>query len=46
MVIAAGDRDHIGCFTNQMKLTRALVQELDKAVKEIKLLGEHKEESS
>jgi hypothetical protein len=24
-VMPAGDRDHIGCFTNQVKLTRALV---------------------
>jgi hypothetical protein len=25
LVMPAGDRDHIGCFTNQVKLTRALV---------------------
>jgi hypothetical protein len=36
----------MGCFTDQVKLTRALVQNLDKAVKEVKLLGEHEEESS
>jgi septal ring factor EnvC (AmiA/AmiB activator) len=42
----AGDRDHIGCFTDQVKLTRALVRDLDEAVKEINLLGEHEEESS
>jgi hypothetical protein len=42
----AGDRDHIGCFTDQVKLTRALVQDLDEAVKEVNLLGEHEEESS
>jgi hypothetical protein len=29
-----------------MKLTRALVRNLDEAVKEVKLLGEHEEESS
>jgi DnaJ-domain-containing protein 1 len=29
-----------------VKLTRALVQNLDEAVKEVKLLGEHEEESS
>jgi hypothetical protein len=34
------------CFTDQVKLTRALVQNLDEAVKEVKLLGEHGEESS
>jgi hypothetical protein len=46
VVMPAGDRDHIGCFTDQVKLTRALVQDLDKASKEVKLLGEHEEESS
>jgi hypothetical protein len=46
MVMPAGDRDHIGCFPDQVKLTRALVQDHDEAVKEVKLLGEHDEESS
>jgi predicted nuclease with TOPRIM domain len=46
VVMPAGDRDHIGCFANQVKLTRALVRDLDEAVKEVKLLGEHEEESS
>jgi hypothetical protein len=41
-----GDHDHIGCFANQVKLTRALVRDLDEAVKEVKLLGEHEEELS
>jgi hypothetical protein len=41
----AGDPDHIGCFTDQVKLTRALVRDLDEAVKEFNLLGEHEEES-
>jgi hypothetical protein len=45
-VMPAGDRDHIGCFTDQVKLTRALVRDLDEAVKEVNLLGEHEEESS
>jgi hypothetical protein len=36
----------MGCFIDQVKLTRALVQNLDEAVKEVKLLGEHEEESS
>jgi hypothetical protein len=40
------DRDHIECFTDQVKLTRALVRDLDEAVKEVNLLGEHEEESS
>jgi hypothetical protein len=34
----------MGCFTDQVKLTRALVQNLDEAVKEVKLLGEHEED--
>jgi peptidoglycan hydrolase CwlO-like protein len=34
------------CFTDQVKLTHALVQNLDEAVKEVKLLGEHEVESS
>jgi hypothetical protein len=46
VVMPAGDRDHIGCFTDQVKLTRALVRDLDEAVKEVNLLGEHEEESS
>jgi hypothetical protein len=46
VVMPVGDRDHIGCFADQVKLTRALVRDLDKAVKEVKLLGEHEEESS
>jgi hypothetical protein len=36
----------MGCFIDQVKLTRALVRNLDEAVKEVKLLGEHEEESS
>jgi hypothetical protein len=46
VVMPIGDRDRIGCFTDQVKLTHALVQDLDEAVKEVKLLGEHEEESS
>jgi hypothetical protein len=42
----AGDRDHIGRFADQVKLTRALVRDLDEVVKEFNLLGEHEEESS
>jgi hypothetical protein len=45
-VMPVGDRDHIRCFTDQLKLTRALVHDLDEAVKEVNLLGEHEEESS
>jgi hypothetical protein len=46
MVMPAGDRDCIGCFADQVKMTHALVQDLDKAIKEVKLLGDHEEESS
>jgi hypothetical protein len=41
----AGDHDHIGCFADQVKLTCALVRDLDEAIKVVKLLGEHEEES-
>jgi vacuolar-type H+-ATPase subunit I/STV1 len=46
VVMPAGDHDHIECITDQVKLTHALVWDLDEAVKEVKLLGEHEEESS
>jgi predicted nuclease with TOPRIM domain len=46
VVMPVGGRDHIGCFTNQVKLTCALVRDLDEAIKEVNLLGEHEEESS
>jgi hypothetical protein len=46
VVMLAGDRDHIGCFTDHVKLTRAFVRDLDEAMKEVMLLGEHEEESS
>jgi hypothetical protein len=46
IILLAGGHDHMGCFTDQVKLTRALVRNLDEAVKEVKLLGEHEAESS
>jgi hypothetical protein len=46
MVLPTGDHDSMGCFTNQVKLTRALVRDPDEAIKEVKLLGEHEEELS
>jgi hypothetical protein len=46
VVMPMGDRDHIRCFTDQVKLTHALVRDLDEAIKEVNLLGEHEEESS
>jgi hypothetical protein len=46
VVMPAGDHDHIRCFADQVKLTRALVQDLDEAIMEVNLLGENEEESS
>jgi hypothetical protein len=46
VVLPTGDHDYMGCFTDQMKLTHALVQDLDEAVKEVKVVGEHVEELS
>jgi hypothetical protein len=46
IILPAGGHDHMGCFTDQVKLTRALVWNLDKAIKDVKLLREHEEESS
>jgi hypothetical protein len=37
--MTAEDRDHIKCFTDQVKLTQALVQDFDEAIKEVNLLG-------
>jgi hypothetical protein len=45
VVLLTGDRDRTWCFADQVKLTRALVSDLDEVVKEVKLLGEHEEES-
>jgi predicted nuclease with TOPRIM domain len=45
VVLPAGDHNRMGCFTDQVKLTHALIQDLDEAIKEVKLLGEHEEES-
>jgi hypothetical protein len=46
VVMPTGDGDHIECFVDQVKLTQALDQDLDEAVKEVNLLREHEEESS
>jgi hypothetical protein len=46
VVMPVGDHDHIGCFADQVKLTRALAQDLDEAIKKVNLLGELEEESS
>jgi hypothetical protein len=46
VVLPAGDHDRMGCFTDQVKLTHALVRDLDEAIMEVKLLGEHEEVSS
>jgi hypothetical protein len=36
VVMPVGDHDHIRCFTDQVKLTHALVRDLDEAIKEVK----------
>jgi hypothetical protein len=46
VVMPTGDRDHIGCFADQVKLIRAMVRDLDDAIKVVMLLAEHEEESS
>jgi hypothetical protein len=46
VILLAGGHDRMGCFTDQVKLTRALVRNLDEAVKGVKLLREHEEESN
>jgi hypothetical protein len=46
VVLPAEGHDGIGCFADQVMLTCALVQDLDKAVKEVKMLGEHGEEAN
>jgi hypothetical protein len=46
VVLPTGDRSRIGCFADQVKLTRALVGDLDEATKEVKLLDKHGEEAS
>jgi hypothetical protein len=46
VILPAGGHDGMGCFTDQVKLTCALVQDLNEAIKEVKLLGEHEEELS
>jgi hypothetical protein len=46
VVLSARDHDRMGCFTDQVKLTLALVRDLDEAIKEVYLLEEHEEESS
>jgi vacuolar-type H+-ATPase subunit I/STV1 len=42
---ASRGHGHTGWLTDQVKLTRALIKNLDEAVKEVKLLGEHEESS-
>jgi hypothetical protein len=46
VVMPTGDCHHIRCFTDQVKLTHALVQDLDEVINGVNLLGEHEEESN
>jgi hypothetical protein len=45
VILPVGGHDRMGCFTDKVKLTHALVQDLDEAIKDVKLLGENEEES-
>jgi hypothetical protein len=45
VILPARDHDRMGCITDQVKLPHALVRDLDEAIKEVKLLGEHEESS-
>jgi hypothetical protein len=36
VVLPVGDRDHVGCPLDQVKLTHALNEELDQAMKDIR----------
>jgi hypothetical protein len=42
VILTAGGHDCLGCFTVQVRLTHALVRDLDEAIKEVKLLGEQR----
>jgi hypothetical protein len=46
VILPIADHECMGCFTDQLKLTHALVRDLDEAIKEVKLLEEHEEKSS
>jgi hypothetical protein len=43
VILPAGGHDRMGCFMDPVKLTLALVRNMDEAIKEVKLLGEHEE---
>jgi hypothetical protein len=45
-VVPTGGRDRVGCLPDQVKLTHALNQDLDEAVKDIQQLAGHGEEAS
>jgi hypothetical protein len=45
-VVPTGGRDRVGCLPDQVKLTHALNQDLDEAVKDIRQLAGHGEEAS
>jgi hypothetical protein len=45
-VILAEGRDQLGCLAIQVKITRALLRDLDEAMKEIQQLGNFGEEAN
>jgi predicted fused transcriptional regulator/phosphomethylpyrimidine kinase len=46
VVLPVKGRDHVGCQSDQVKLTCALIRDLDEAMNEIYQLGDHGEEAS
>jgi hypothetical protein len=46
MVLPVGDRNHVGCLPDQVRLTHALNKELDQAAKEIRRFSDQGVEAS
>jgi DNA repair ATPase RecN len=46
VVLPAGGHDHVGCLSDQVKLTRALNEELDQAMKDIHQFSDQEVEAS
>jgi hypothetical protein len=46
VVLPVKGRDHMGCQSDQVKLTCVLIRDLDEAMNEIYQLGDHGEEAS
>jgi hypothetical protein len=46
VVLPTADHDRIGCFSDQVKLTRALVRDLEEAIKKVNLLARMERKSA